>query len=301
MEAIAERGRTVMQWLLILGLLAGWAIFDRSPRVVEEARRMIDTSLRDPATLGLAADPLADLPREVAAPWRQYRHEFLRHIDFNDLSWVAAQRDSLRPLPIGVTIALGKHVLAKVDQQPTHGLREELVIRPLRAKLAQLETWHTRSGLSSSATLAEVEDELRSRLQIPGTEQAVAIEQCMLFVGLGILTLHILLTSIFITCRDLAFGADPDRSWIVLHRAPLGPMLTMLWIALPAAAWIVQDLVRATRSGIPPGLWSWSMIAALLGTTLVAINAARRTRGELLASRTVTISPTVIEPARRAA
>jgi hypothetical protein len=103
MHTFADDGRRAMQWLLLFGVLAAWATLDRSPRVVEGARDVVDRALILPQALGLPGDVLDGSPADSKASFAQYRYEFLQFADPYDPA-LAAENAALvsEPAPPGV-------------------------------------------------------------------------------------------------------------------------------------------------------------------------------------------------------
>lgn len=288
MQSIAERGRTVMQWLIVIGIIASWACLDRSPAVIETARHLLDRLLIRPESLGLTGDPLKTLPDASANSLAMYRRLLLHPAFEIDGALVAEKREFLQQVSVGSVVELARQVLdhpevtAARKQYPV----KDILLDPIRSQLAQLEVWQQKSSLSSAATLADIEHELSTRVQIPGTDQSLGLRHCMMFLGLGIIGLHLYFTSLLMTLgEELAHGdVAIERSWILVHRAPLGPLLTMLTLALPSAAWLAhQVLLPFGDIGKTPPLAVW-VIAALVGiTTAVSLRQAALTRQNVLA------------------
>lgn len=301
MEAIAERGRTAMQWLLVLGVAAAWAMFDRSPRVVDAAREVVDTCLMSSEGLGVQGEPLDGLSPNLAMLFRQYRHEHLRYNATSDAALRRERSQALEPITIGAAVQLGNHVLAKIDALPVPGLRETLIVTPLRQSIARLETWQTQAGLGPAASLAQVETELRSRVPIPGTEQAIPVEQCMLFVGCGLFALQLYLASLLRTLRRVAFGERIDRSWVVLHFGRFGAALTISWLSLPTLAWLGQALLRAVEVHQALELRAWLLGSAILAATVTTLWQVLRVRRDLLGQASVQPIAKVIPTRSKAA
>jgi hypothetical protein len=288
MEGIAQRGHALMQWLAVLGLLGAWATFDRSPRVVEEARYLVDGALRRPEQLGIDADQvLQDLHPGAAALLSQYRFEHLRLDADLDGSWRIDKEKALQPMLVDDVLALGQRVIKQVDQQGgkrgESDLTELLLVGPLRQRVARLKTWQEKSGLGPSAALEEVELALRSSVQIPGTDQKIPLDQCMLFVALGIAALQLMLTSLLATLRGLApRREEQDLSWVMLQRGVLGLVLTYSCLVGPPLAWFAQDFLRSAEFNQLPKLGSLLLGGLLLATTAAVLRQARLVRRELL-------------------
>ncbi len=297
MQTIAERGRSVMQWLIVVGVIASWACMDRSPPVVDTARTLLDRLLIRPESLGMASDPLKTLPDGSTNTLELYRRMFLQPGLQFDASLVKDKREYLQAVSVGSVVELARQVLkdpqviAAREQTPV----KDILLDPIRTQLARLEVWQQKSGLTDAATLADVESELSTRVQIPGTEQSLGLRQCMLFMGLGIIGLQLYFTSLLVTLLDTATTeTEPvERSWIIFHRAPLGPLLTMLTLALPSAAWLAQQvLLPMGEIGRSPPTHVWLIAAAVIATTVVSLRQAAFARQRLLAKGRVTIACT---------
>jgi hypothetical protein len=283
---------------------------DRSPRVVEEARKLVDGALHDPAQLGIADDPLAvkGLSRGAVAPLVQYRHEFLRNGGGSD-SWLRPYKEeALRPVPVRTVLELGKETARLIDAAgPSQGIKvsltDTLVVTPLRERLWQLEAWHAKSGLSDSATLAALEAELRTRVPIPGTDQSVPLDQCLLFVALAIAGVQLVLASLLATLRANWPPADAlDRSWIVLQPTALARVLTLGWLVAPALAWLTQVALRTLPRNQLPSSGDWLLAILLLATTTAVVWQARLIRRKLSApSQSATPAQPIIPTRARAA
>lgn len=283
METLAERSQSTLQWLLVLGAVSAWAMFDRPPRVIEGARELVDGCLANPRQLGIEGDLLAALPPAAAAPLKQYRHEYLRP-GMSDRQWHGYERQALAPLTIRVALELGRKTIELVDQGSVSGVTEQLVVSRLRSRLAWLESCQQRSGLSEAATMSEVEHALRSRLPIPGTDHTVPLDHCMLFAAVGLIALQLLLVSLLATTRALIGRREMDYSCVVFHSAPWGPLLTRFWIAGPALAWLLQALVRPAAYSEWPPVATAVLGALLLVTTVLALQAAKAARRAVLAA-----------------
>jgi hypothetical protein len=282
MDALAERGHAAMLWLLVVGLVAAWAALDRPPPVVDTAVSVVDRILLHPERLGIEGDPLAALPPSVHKPLAQYRHLFLHPALEYDRGLLPSKRAELEQITLGGILLLAEQARTSASQS---GVTDALFAAPLRADIAKLDLWQHKSGLSGSASAHEVRRELSARVQIPGTEQAVPLSVCMFVLGLGIVGLQLYVVSHLRTMCELAASGDASRprSWVVLHGAPLGPLLTTLWLALPPAAWIVHEVLLPLREeGRTPSLGVWFMAALALATTIAALRQARHTRGVLL-------------------
>lgn len=287
MQSIAERGRSAMQWLVVLGVIASWACLDRSPPVVDTARTLLDRLLIRPESLGISGDPLKLLPDADAIPLELYRRQFLHPAFEVDASLVREKREYLQEVSVGSVVELARNVLkdpqviAAREQTPI----KDLLLEPIRTQLARLEVWEQKSGHTQAATLADVETELSTRVQIPGTEQSLGLRQCMLFIGLGIVGLQLYFTSLIATLLD-AFTTESEpveRSWLIFHRAPLGPMLSMLTLALPSAAWLAQQLLLPLGEiGRTPPTYVWGIAAAIVITTMISLRQATVARQRLL-------------------
>lgn len=288
MQTLAERGRTVMQWLVVLGILASWACLDRAPAVVDTARHLLDRLLVRPESLGLTGDPLQSVPNEASGPLRQYRHQYLHQAFDVDGALVADQRQYLQEVPVGLLIQLARATLQHPEvvsaraQQPI----KELLLEPIRKHLARLEVWQQKSGLSDAATLADIEHELATRVQIPGTEQSLELRHCMLFAGLAIIGLQLYLTSLLLTLREevAQCACAPERSWVIFHRAPLGPLLTILTLALPSAAWLANQILQPLgQLGHSPAAHVWLIAVTVVLVTAMTLRQAVLARQEVLA------------------
>lgn len=293
MEAIAQRGHTLMQWLLVLGLLAGWSMFDRSPRVVVKARQLVSGSLSYPQQFGFqdSEEMLAELKLDHgdAAIFKQYHHEFLRHLDVIDPWPRQFEENALRPVSIGAVLKFGEKVTAQLDRTDAPPSLTGLSVDwGVRGCFAQLQTWHQKSGLSPSASLGEVEQALRSSVQIPGTDQKIPLDQCMLFVALGIAAIQTMLVSLLATLRALKPGREElDLSWVLFQRAPLGVLLTLGCLVGPPLVWFAQDFLRTAEFNELPGWNSRLLNGLLLATTFAVVRQARLVRRELLGAKPI--------------
>lgn len=280
MQSIVQHSHAAMMWLLGLGLISAWAAYDQPPPVLEKARGIVTASLTHAKYLGLEGDPLQGLSPAAYATLRQYRHEFIHEGLPYEPSLYREQLAGIEPVPAEFVLALGRRVQKQAEEAKEVPKYRDLVLSSLRSDLAALETWHTKSKLSPLASLGDVRQELGSKIQVPGTEQAITIQQCMTFVGIGLVAAHLYLTSLFATLATLPRDDEAcDRGWIVLHKAPLGPLLTALWLGAPCLAWLFEHILLPLDRREPwPDLGTWLLAGTIAATMLAMLWQAQRVR-----------------------
>lgn len=270
MDAIADKGHSALTWLLGLGLIAAWAALDEPPPVIDTAYGIVLRTIGRSESPLFEIDPLKTLPPGYQTQLAQVRHECFR---YQGGFYQGAYQEccaALEPVEVEAVLALGREVLKQTEQSETTKSKWFLTIEALRRDLARLESWHHKGGLSSASSLLDLQSQLDSRIQVPGTEQSLDVPHCLIFIGLGIAALQLYLLSLLSTMAELAPGDTTSaRSWVVLHRRPIGPVLATLWIWLPGIAWLAAAvLVPLGRLGGHPTALDWT-IAALIGATLV--------------------------------
>lgn len=301
MEAIAERGHSAMMWLLGLGLLSAWAAYDEPPKVLETACDIVHGSMLQPKDYNTECDPLLVLPYSQRGPLAAYRHQFLRHDVPDEPFMVRAQLSTMEAIPVESVLTLGRTMIERTENSIRTLSPREFALPGLRQSVSRLETWHAKSGLSASATMLDVRTELASKVQVPGTEHAVDLQQCMGFVGLALVGAYLYLSSLFGTLSRLPRDdQSSDRSWVLLHRAPLGPALLALWLVLPAVAWQCEHILMPIGLREQwPGSGTWLLAAAVAATTLSTLWTALAARRAHLPSSPTQL--TIARPASQAA
>ena len=273
-----------MQWMLVAGLISLWASIDNSPQVIETARRLVESLLSNAEYYHVAGDPLAALNETARGPLAQYRHEFLHPALRFERSLLPDKRAAMRGVPIDSVLVFARSTLEQIDARPQPALAGAL-LDGYRADLAKLDAWREESGLATTATLGDVQDRLGSRITVPGTDLTIQLDRCLSWLALAIVGLQLYLTSLLATLCD-ADDQEPvhvDRSWVLLHRAPLGPVLTWLTILAPSVIWIWQQIVAPLgETGVAPDLSTLMLAVAVSIATGMSLYETRRVRRRFL-------------------
>ena len=254
MATIVQRVRGVMNLLLIWALILFW-VATVEPTNIHQLCAQLNADFTDLASAagngGVVPDFDALMSRSKDPQLSDSETKLLRQLRNECSCLYSLKYDSLTGLrgreattPATDFAVASRHALeiAQEGGAANHpGLTSEAtqkLIKTIDRHLAELE-WHVkRLDLGPTATLREVAEAARPRITIPGSGQSIPMAAGVAHSIAGLACVYLYLVSLIRALRDASNEYDSTLTgdWLFLHPGLLGPILGVVWLALPMFA-----------------------------------------------------------------
>lgn len=251
MENLVARARISMLVLLVgVGGLV-WAALESTPDVVALGRRVaenIDWMRREV------------LPEDLKT-YRRYQQADDTPFDREMI---------VRGLTVTEVLAL-RRGLRYVDFVDLYEDRDEAAMEEFRKvseAINEIEAAYTMSDVSGEATLARLEQRLRTTIQVPLVDRPVEASRAIAVWTLAFVVIFLYLFSLAEAMRSRARLIRDEKGidFVFFHPTPLGPILGATWLLMPGVA-----AVLLTARGFTPALFGvlTAVILLVLATLIV--------------------------------
>ncbi len=282
MESLADRARAVMNLILLGTIALLWAVTRPSPEVLGLSQRILEYEWWPNGVT-------------LSEPTKRYRgYVFADDAPFD--------RDTLvRQVRIGDLAGLLTPITVQQSIEVTGEARPDKLakLEELAVSVRAFDAIYRDSGLSSDATVADLERVAKPRIELPIVEASVVTSEAVRSIAIAMLPMLLYLVSISQAIRFNVVDrqADPSEAadWLFLHPGYLGPALGIAWLLFSP----ILLLIAAAR-GIMSWYFALPVAVVLVGFVGLMLRPTLKSRRVFLETRSASANPSAAPDANRA-